>query len=87
MLKLFLSYSTCSMATAESPKHQLGSKDLEWNWERQGEERHLILVTQVIRKQEKQKKDDDIRRIKAGITDKDQEEMMTAGEMRNRAQW
>lgn len=47
----------------------------------------MILVTQVIRKQEKQKKDDDIRRIKAGITDKDQEEMMTAGEMRNRAQW
>lgn len=87
MLKLFLSYSRCSMATAESPKHQIGSKYLEWKWERQGEERHLILLTQVITKQEKQKKDDDIRRSKAGIMDKDQEEMMIAGEMRNRTQW
>lgn len=47
----------------------------------------MILLTQVITKQEKQKKDDDIRRSKAGIMDKDQEEMMIAGEMRNHTQW
>lgn len=47
----------------------------------------MILVTQVITKQEKQEKDDDIRRSPAGITDKDQEEMVIVGEMRNRTEW
>lgn len=37
-------------------------------------------MTQVTPKQEKQEKDDDIRRSKSGITDRDQEEMMTVGE-------
>lgn len=86
-LKFFLAYSKCSMATVESPEHQLRRKDLEWKWENQEEERHLIVVTQVIRKQEKQKKDDDIKMSKAGIMDKNREEMMIMGEMRNRTQW
>lgn len=47
----------------------------------------MVLVTQVITKQEKQKKDDDIRRTKAGITDRDQEEMVIAAEMRNCMEW
>lgn len=38
------------MATVESPEHQLRRKDLERKWENQEEERHLIVVTQVIRK-------------------------------------
>lgn len=46
----------------------------------------MILVTRVITKQEEQKKDDDIRRSKAGITDRDQEEMVV-GEMRNCTEW
>lgn len=54
---------------------------------RQGEERHLVLMAQVITKQEKQKKDDDMRRTKAGITDRDQEERVIAGEMRNCMEW
>lgn len=44
-------------------------------------------MAQVITKQEKQKKDDDMRRTKAGITDRDQEEMVIAGEMRNCMEW
>lgn len=47
----------------------------------------MILVTQVRTKQEKQNKDDDISRSKAGITDRDQEEMVNAGEMRNCTEW
>lgn len=47
----------------------------------------MILVTQVITKQEKQEKDDDIRRSSPGITGKDQEEMVIVGEMRNRTEW
>lgn len=49
--------------------------------------RHLILVAQVRTKQEKQKEDDDISRSKAGITDRDQEEMVIVGEMRNCTEW
>lgn len=47
----------------------------------------MILVTQIITKQEEQKKDDDIRRSKAGITDRDQEEIVIVGEMRNCTEW
>lgn len=46
----------------------------------------MILVTQIITKQEEQKKDDDIR-SKAGITDRDQEAIVIVGEMRNCTEW
>lgn len=87
MLKLNSVLQQSRAATTEFHKYQFGSKDLEWKWESQGEERHLILVTQVITKQEKQEKDDDIGRSTAGITDRDQEEMVLAGEMRNHTEW
>lgn len=74
------------MAAVESSEHQLRRKDLEWKGENQEEERHVILVTQVIRKWVKQKKDDDVKRSKAGIKDRSWE-MMIMGEMRSCTQW